>query len=75
MRGDYWMNSDALLDRLNFALQPSNKQVRGMKFESTKLFSPGVLTDMQSAAPDRGNRAVNMRGADRGMSLLEWTLL
>jgi len=76
MRADYWINSDALLDRLNFALQMSNSQVGGIKFDAPKLLSLGVLTE----PPTPDNAAVNsrdleMRGADRAMSLLEWTLL
>jgi uncharacterized protein (DUF1800 family) len=76
MRADYWINSDALLDRLNFALQMTNSQLGGVKFDAPKLLSLGVLTDIQSA--DAGQVAVRdpeMRGADRAMSLLEWTLL
>jgi uncharacterized protein (DUF1800 family) len=76
MRADYWINSDALLDRLNFALQLSNSQVGGAKFDAAKLLSLGVLTDIQSpqASGDTSHDA-EMRGADRAMSLLEWTLL
>ena len=76
MRADYWINSDALLDRLNFALQMSNNQVGGVKFDAPRLLSLGVLTDISS--PDAlGAKSGNpeMRGADRAMSLLEWTLL
>jgi uncharacterized protein DUF1800 len=76
MRADYWINSDALLDRLNFAIQMSSGQVGGLKFDAPRLLSLGVLTDIQS--PDSGTirmRDPEMRGADRAMSLLEWTLL
>jgi uncharacterized protein (DUF1800 family) len=76
MRADYWVNSDALLDRLNFAIQMSNGQVSGLKFDAARLLSLGVLTDIQS--PDVNAKDVHdpqMRGADRAMSLLEWTLL
>lgn len=76
MRADYWINSDALLDRLNFALQMSNSQVGGIKFDAPKLLSLGVLTELpvpNSAATNSNNP--EMRGADRAMSLLEWTLL
>jgi uncharacterized protein (DUF1800 family) len=76
MRADYWINSDALLDRLNFAIQMSNGQVGGLKFDAPRLLSLGVLTDIQS--PDSGTARTHdpeMRGADRAMSLLEWTLL
>lgn len=76
MLADYWINSDALLDRLNFALQMSNGQVGGLKFDAPKLLSLGVLTEL----PGSDYRQVSshdseMRGADHAMSLLEWTLL
>jgi len=76
MLADYWINSDALLDRLNFALQMSNSQVGGIKFDAPKLLSLGVLTELP--ATDNGQVSSHdhkMRGADRAMSLLEWTLL
>jgi uncharacterized protein (DUF1800 family) len=76
MRADYWINSDALLDRLNFAIQMSNGQVGGLKFDAPRLLSLGVLTDIQS--PDTKAAKLHdpeLRGADRAMSLLEWTLL
>jgi uncharacterized protein (DUF1800 family) len=76
MRADYWINSDALLDRLNFALQLSSGQVGGVKFDATKLLSLGVLTEIPSAdIPSANSRDPELRGADRAMSLLEWTLL
>ncbi len=76
MRADSWINSDALLDRLNFALQMTNNQVGGVKFDAPKLLSLGVLTDIQSRdSRGSGSGAMEMRGADRAMSLLEWTLL
>ena len=76
MRADYWINSDALLDRLNFALQMTNGQVGGVKFDAPKLLSLGVLTQIQ---PDNvltsKDHDPEMQGAGRAMSLLEWTLL
>jgi len=75
MRADYWINSDALLDRLNFALQMSNSQVGGVKFDAAKLLSLGVLTDALSHDPRAGYQNAELRGADQAMSLLEWTLL
>ena len=76
MRADYWVNSDALLERLNFALQMSNGQVGGVKFDAPKLLSLGVLTEIPSVNSLNVNaRDPELRGADRAMSLLEWTLL
>ena len=76
MRADYWINSDALLDRLNFSLAMTNGQVGGVKFDAPKLLSLGVLTQIQ---PDHvlasKDHDPEMQGAGRAMSLLEWTLL
>jgi uncharacterized protein (DUF1800 family) len=76
MVSDYWINSDALLDRLNFALQMSNGHVGGVKFDATRLLSLGVLTELRPSElrPAKIEDA-ETRGADRAMSLLEWTLL
>ena len=76
MRTDYWINSDALLDRLNFALQMSNGQIGGVKFDAPKLLSLGVLTEIPSSEmPSVSARDPKLHGADHAMSLLEWTLL
>lgn len=76
MRADYWINSDALLDRLNFAIQMSNGKIGGLKFDAPRLLSLGVLTDIQSSDENAAKvHDPEMRGADRAMSLLEWTLL
>ena len=76
MRADYWINSDALLDRLNFAIEMSNGQVGGLKFDAPRLLSLGVLTDIQLPPTNVGKlHDPDLRGADRAMSLLEWTLL
>ena len=75
MRADYWINSDALLDRLNFALQMSHGQIGGLKFDAPRLLSLGVLTDAESSDARADTRNPELRGADRAMSLLEWTLL
>jgi hypothetical protein len=60
-------------DRLNFALQMSNGQVGGVKFDAAKLLSLGVLTDIQSPeASGEASHDPEMRGAERAISLLEY---
>ena len=56
---DHWMNSAALVDRLNFSLQFANSKVGGIKFDGPRLLAEGLLA--RSAAPPApthgGNRA------------------
>ena len=46
---DHWMNSGALVDRLNFSLQFANSKVGGIKFDAPRLLAEGLLT--RTAAP------------------------
>jgi uncharacterized protein (DUF1800 family) len=57
-----WMNSDALLDRLNFALALSQEQVGGASFDAGRLLALGTLTSLgfprvgssDASGPDQG---------------------
>ncbi|MFY9938075.1 MAG: DUF1800 domain-containing protein, partial [Silvibacterium sp.] len=40
---DHWMNSAALVDRLNFSLQFTNSKVGGIKFDAPRLLAEGLL--------------------------------
>lgn len=51
-----WMNSDALLDRLNFALALSQEQIGGASFDAGRLLALGTWTS-------RGFRRVSSNGA------------
>jgi uncharacterized protein (DUF1800 family) len=68
-----WMNSDALLDRLNFALALSNGKVGGTKFDASRVLALGVLT----GAPERSTvKAISTSsGLDRAISLVEDALV
>ena len=46
---DHWMNSAALVDRLNFSMQFANSKVGGIKFDAPRLLAEGLLA--RSAAP------------------------
>lgn len=46
---DHWMNSGALVDRLNFSLQFANSKLNGIKFDAPQLLATSLLE--QSAAP------------------------
>ena len=40
---DHWMNSGALVDRLNFSMQFANSKVGGNKFDAPRLLAEGLL--------------------------------
>jgi len=40
---DHWMNSAAIVDRLNFSLQFANSKVGGIKFDAPRLLAEGLL--------------------------------
>ncbi len=44
MTADHWMNSAALVDRLNFALSLANGRFANMKFDAAHLVATGLLT-------------------------------
>ena len=43
MTADQWMNSAALVDRLNFAYQLTNNKFANQKFDAPKLLAMGLL--------------------------------
>lgn len=44
MTADHWMNSGALVDRLNCSMQLANSKVGGMKFDAPHLLAAGLLS-------------------------------
>ena len=44
MTADHWMNSGALVDRLNFSLALANNRLGNMKFDAPRLLAEGLLT-------------------------------
>jgi uncharacterized protein (DUF1800 family) len=47
---DQWMNSTALVDRLNFAYQLANNKFANQKFDAPKLLAMGLLLPVNPAA-------------------------
>jgi uncharacterized protein (DUF1800 family) len=53
---DHWMNSAALVDRLNFSMQFANSKVGGIKFDAPRLLAEGLLARTATApAPLHGS--------------------
>jgi uncharacterized protein (DUF1800 family) len=66
LTADQWMNSTALVDRLNFAYQLTNSKFANQKFDAPKLLSVGVLT----SKPE-----VSTSGAQVALRVLEATMI
>ena len=48
MTADHWMNSAAIVDRLNFSMQFANSKVGGIKFDAPRLLAEGLWRARQS---------------------------
>ena len=67
-----WMNSEALIDRMNYALALSNGQVGGTNFDSGRVLALGTLT---SRGFPHTNSADSGRGPEIALLLLENAVL
>lgn len=81
---DHWMNSGALVDRLNFSLQFASSKLGGIKFDAPRLLAAGLLDE--PAAPEalqNGGRTQSIAlnstekesGEDKALTLMESMLL
>jgi len=69
LTADQWMNSVALVDRLNFAYQLTNGKFANQKFDAPKLLAVGLL------GPTAPTVGANAGGADLAMKVLESTVI
>jgi hypothetical protein len=67
-----WLNSDALLDRLNFAMSLTSGKVPGVKFDAPRLLALGVLT---RTPVDKSVPPMPADGSQAAITLLENTLI
>jgi len=74
MLAQAWMNSDQLVDRLNFALQMTQGQIGGVKFDSQRVLALGVLANTRVP---HGNLPPSspISGPRQALALLEDALL
>jgi uncharacterized protein (DUF1800 family) len=72
-----WMNSEALLDRVNYALALSNGQVGGTNFDAGRLLALGTLTSRGFPQQNPAGRsgADSGQGQETALLLLENALL
>jgi len=69
-----WMSSEALLDRMNYALKLSNGQVGGTNFDAGHLLALGTLSSRGFPRPNPGD-SDSGRGQETALLLLENALL
>ncbi len=82
---DHWMNSGALVDRLNFSMQFANSKVGGIKFDAPRLLAEGLLarTATAPASLHGGSRAQTVAltstalpsGQEEALGLMEQMLV
>lgn len=82
MTAEHWMNSAALVDRLNFSLSLANSELGKMKFDAPHLLAAGLLAQ---PAPEAGNSQIRRAaiegtagrpsGEDQAISIMEQMLI
>jgi uncharacterized protein (DUF1800 family) len=74
MTASTWMNSEALIDRMNYALALSSGQVGGTSFDAGRLLALGTLTSRGFPRPSPAD-SDSGRGQETALLLLENALL
>jgi uncharacterized protein (DUF1800 family) len=82
---DHWMNSGALVDRLNFSMQFASSKVGGIRFDAPRLLAQGLLAKPAAPASSLHNtgrsEAIAMTaaglpsGQDEALNLMEQMLI
>jgi hypothetical protein len=80
---DHWMNSGALVDRLNFSLQFAGSKVGGIHFDAPRLLAQGLLARPALPPLQHGTHAQSIamtvtglpRGQDEALNLMEQMLI
>ncbi len=70
-----WMSSEALLDRVNYALALSNGQIGGTNFDAGRLLALGTLTSRGFPRAHPLSRSDSDQGQETALLLLENALL
>ena len=72
---EQWMNSSALVDRLNFAYQLTNNKFSNQKFDSPHVLALGLMAQPASLAQPVGFTPGTEQGVDVVLGVLENTLI
>jgi len=67
---DKWMNTNALVDRINFAVQLTNNRLPDQKFDAAKVVAIGLLSEQLPPA-----QAEKQTGTEIALRILESTLI
>jgi uncharacterized protein (DUF1800 family) len=70
---DHWMNTSALVDRLNFATQLTNGKFAGQRFDAAKVVALGLMSE--GAGPTTARSADVSAGTEIALRVLEETLV
>jgi uncharacterized protein (DUF1800 family) len=83
MTADHWMNSAAIVDRLNFSLALTGGKLGGIPFDAPRLLASGLLA-RQAEATDSGMRRISAKeianpeslsGREEALGLIEQMLV
>jgi uncharacterized protein (DUF1800 family) len=74
MTASTWMNSEALIDRMNFALALSDGKVGGTNFDAGRLLALGTLTSRGFPRPNPADSEAG-RGQETALLLIDNALL
>jgi uncharacterized protein (DUF1800 family) len=86
MTADHWMNSAAIVDRLNFSLALTGGKLGGIPFDAPKLLASGLL-ERQAEAPSTNMRRISTKesaasgspdttsGREEALTLLEQSVV
>ena len=72
---EQWMNSSALVDRLNFAYQLTNNKFANQKFDSPHVLALGLMAQPAALAQPVGFTPGTEQGVDVVLGVLENTLI
>ena len=79
---DHWMNTGALVDRLNFADQLTHNKFANQKFDANRVLASGLMADRGTVAEGSSGRAKAIAvssggdvGSDVALRVLEETLI
>jgi uncharacterized protein (DUF1800 family) len=82
MTADHWMNSAALVDRLNFSMALANSKLGGMKFDAPHLLAAGLLAHPTPSSETPHTESVSFMqttdhasGQDEALTLMEQLLV
>lgn len=65
---DHWMNTGALVDRLNFAYQLTNGKFANQKFDASKVVALGLMSEQTLPAQDADVAAGPVKYAEATLS-------